>query len=341
MENYNIETIDTLVSIIIPNYNGAQFIEQTINSVKNQTFKNWEIIIVDDGSTDNSYSIIKKYLCNNIKFYVRPDTILKGGNSCRNLGLKYAIGKYVIFLDSDDILAHFCIESRINYIKNHEDLDIAVFNMRNFHNNLNDGTIFTRLRTQKPFEHFLVIDNLWQTTSVLWKRDFLLSIGGFSEKYQRLQDIELTIRALLNNNIKYKLFYDSEPDSYYRTIPGGRTSNSSNKMKKGYLALIQLINEYHLNSTINSQYPNILPIITARLLFFHFLYFDFTDKTYYNNTIDKLFLLLKSDIHTLKILCFINNSNGIIKFCRHFPIKKIISFTYKNYIKYLINKHIS
>ena len=97
--------MDSLVSIIIPAYNQSSLISETLNSVLNQTYINWECIIVDDGSTDNTTEIVKKYTVGDSRFKLknRPQKKLKGANACRNYGFKLSKGEYVLFLDSDDI----------------------------------------------------------------------------------------------------------------------------------------------------------------------------------------------------------------------------------------------
>ena len=90
-----------LFSIIIPTYNRASFIEKAINSVLNQTYQNFELIIVDDGSTDNTEEVIKSIKSNKI-IYFKIENSERG--FARNYGTKHSKGDYVTFLDSDDIL---------------------------------------------------------------------------------------------------------------------------------------------------------------------------------------------------------------------------------------------
>jgi glycosyltransferase involved in cell wall biosynthesis len=91
-----------LISIILPTYNRIRFIPQAIESVLKQTYTNWELIIIDDGSTDGTERIVNEYLNENsrIRYYRQPK---KGASAARNFGLNIAKGSYVTFLDSDDI----------------------------------------------------------------------------------------------------------------------------------------------------------------------------------------------------------------------------------------------
>ena len=105
--------IKELVSIIIPSFNSETYISETIDSILNQTYPYWEAIVVDDGSSDETCSIVKRYSQNDkrIQLFLRVSTA-KGASVCRNIGIEKAIGKYIIFLDSDDLLAPFCLKER-------------------------------------------------------------------------------------------------------------------------------------------------------------------------------------------------------------------------------------
>lgn len=94
-----------LVSIIMPTYNSERFVIESINSVKKQTYANWELIIVDDCSTDNTVSIIQEFIKNNPKLNINIFTLSEnsGAAIARNTALQKAKGKFVAFLDSDDI----------------------------------------------------------------------------------------------------------------------------------------------------------------------------------------------------------------------------------------------
>jgi len=110
--------MEKLVSIITPNYNSSKFLTDTINSVINQTYKNWEMLIVDDCSTDDSVTIIKKYIKQDNRIRLLNLKTNAGPAMARNLGIENAKGKYLAFLDADDLwFPNFLKKSLIN-IKN-------------------------------------------------------------------------------------------------------------------------------------------------------------------------------------------------------------------------------
>lgn len=109
--------MEDLVSIIMPTYNCAKYIGEAINSVLSQTYKNWELIIVDDCSIDNTEEVVKKYLekDNRIKYFKL--SVNSGPAVARNVALEKASGKYIAFLDSDDLWMEEKLEKQISFMK--------------------------------------------------------------------------------------------------------------------------------------------------------------------------------------------------------------------------------
>ncbi|MGB3902114.1 MAG: glycosyltransferase family A protein, partial [Bacteroidales bacterium] len=99
-----------LVSIIIPVYNGEKYISDTIQSVIDQTYKNWELIIVDDGSTDNTAEIVKQFNDSRISYIKKNNT---GVSDTRNVGAMISKGEILCFLDADDIWLPENLEKKV------------------------------------------------------------------------------------------------------------------------------------------------------------------------------------------------------------------------------------
>ena len=106
------------VSVMIPTYNYGKYIEKAIDSVLAQTCKDFEIIVVDDGSTDNTREIIEAKYKNVVRYFYQGN---KGAPVARNFGLRKAEGEFVVFLDADDWLMPEALLSRLGYLKNHSD----------------------------------------------------------------------------------------------------------------------------------------------------------------------------------------------------------------------------
>lgn len=108
---------DSLVSIIMPAYNSEKYIKESIESVKNQTYTNWELVIVNDCSNDNTENIIKEYAEKDKRIKLYTNVVNQGVVKSRNLSLKKAKGEFIAFLDSDDIWSRLKLEKQINYMK--------------------------------------------------------------------------------------------------------------------------------------------------------------------------------------------------------------------------------
>lgn len=108
--------IAELISIITPCYNSNDFISETIDSVINQSYKNWELLIIDDCSTDNSVEIIQKYLEKDSRIKLFINNKNSGAAVSRNLGLLKSSGRFISFIDSDDLWEPLKLEIQINFM---------------------------------------------------------------------------------------------------------------------------------------------------------------------------------------------------------------------------------
>ena len=117
------------VSVVVPIYNTGKYLEKCINSIRNQTYKNLEIILIDDGSTDDSKIICEKYskVDSRIKFFSKENS---GVSSTRNVGIDIATGQYILFVDSDDFIEIEMIEIMLDDIKNYN-AEFSVCEYRN------------------------------------------------------------------------------------------------------------------------------------------------------------------------------------------------------------------
>ena len=122
-----------MVSIIIPFYNRKEYVRVMVDSIIAQKYKDWELIMVDDGSSDGSFEMLEEYhkIDSRILLFHR-DSNLKGANVCRNIGLRVSHGEYVIFLDSDDWIPDYCLENRVMFMEKNRNLDFNPCVNRNF-----------------------------------------------------------------------------------------------------------------------------------------------------------------------------------------------------------------
>lgn len=183
------------VSIIIPVYNKERFVERCLNSIVNQIDKNAQVIIVNDGSTDNSNTICKKYIKeNNWELYSIPHS---GVSAARNYGLKKVKSDYVTFLDSDDTLTTDAIEKMNSMVKDDE-FNIIQFGM----NQINGGVCHTYKMAERGDYKMPESIRYWQfVTNKLFKMSFLKEHKiKFNEDLEFGEDEMFVVDAFLANN---------------------------------------------------------------------------------------------------------------------------------------------
>ena len=194
-----------LVSILTPAYNAGQFISYAIDSVINQSYQKWELLVIDDGSTDNTGEIVNGFQKTEkrIKYLKQQNS---GTGAARNLGLRHASGELVGFLDSDDVWLPNKLEVQVSAIldkKGHLVLSAGYF------------TGDLKSKWEVPVQGFLNKDclprllgfNFVPLLSVVIRKDILLSLGGFSDSRElwEVADYDLWIRFFYNNYSGFSL----------------------------------------------------------------------------------------------------------------------------------------
>jgi glycosyltransferase involved in cell wall biosynthesis len=213
------------ISIVIPNYNRGDMLSETLESVLKQNYSNWEAIVIDDGSTDNSINIGIKYSSGDSRIiFLQRNREPRGAPVCRNIGTEKSHGDYIIFLDSDDLMAEYCLRQRVDSIKKDPDKDFWVFPMLVFSGEPSEAKNVWNIETaQSDISRFLSLDAVWQTSGPIWKKSALNRIGGFTENLVCWQDVDIHLKAL-GNNLKYSKYYSLQPDIYYRQHKEGSIS---------------------------------------------------------------------------------------------------------------------
>ena len=175
------------ISVIIPVYNREKYVEKCLKSLANQTMQDFEVIVVNDGSTDNSKEIIQKTIESKILkniVYLEKDN--GGLSDARNYGIKYAKGKYIAFLDSDDYLDSKLFAELEKYIN--QEIDLIKFKMKTVNQNGDilekiDGPVFEKCTGEEAFAHLVSKDTCLEVACIyLYKRDFFIN-KGFKYEY--------------------------------------------------------------------------------------------------------------------------------------------------------------
>ncbi|MFA4867304.1 MAG: glycosyltransferase family 2 protein [Pedobacter sp.] len=198
-----------IISIIIPTYNYGHLIAETLSCLQNQQYANWEAIIIDDGSTDNTSIVVSKFVQEDSRFiYLRQ--VNSGVSVARNTGLKHIRGKYVQFLDADDLVSTAKIHIQVDFLENHPNADLVNVRTRYFHTDHPD-ILFTDLslsntstRKEVKGQGFELVLKLVKNNPIViqnpvFKREILNTIEGFVEHMDYLEDWDLWFRCAINN----------------------------------------------------------------------------------------------------------------------------------------------
>jgi hypothetical protein len=211
-----------LVSVIIPTKNRCLLLDETLESLSRQTFSSWEALIVDDGSTDGTLEFVSRLSEKDSRFrYLARLGTSTGASACRNLGINHALGEYVIFLDSDDLLSSECLRGRVDVMREGS-WDYAVFLTQVFHHQPGDDQrLWNDFNGGDDLDRFLAHDMPWHTSGPIWNREALARIGPWDQNCITGQDWEFHVRALASG-LRYTKV--SLVDSFWRESRPGAIS---------------------------------------------------------------------------------------------------------------------
>jgi len=205
------------ISVIIPNFNRGDLLKETLESLVMQDFQDWEAIIVDDGSGDESEQTANSFIQKDPRFsFHKRECLPSGAPVCRNIGIRMAKGSFLMFLDSDDLLRPFALSQRAEMTLMKPGFDFWVFPMLMFRDDPKNAKFFWNIDNGKPdLNRFLVLDAPWQTSGPLWRKEAVLKINGFTEGLACWQDVDFHLKALIAG-LKGIKRYDLKPDVLYR-----------------------------------------------------------------------------------------------------------------------------
>lgn len=203
------------VSVVLPTYNRADVLSRAIKSVLNQTLSDIELIIVDDASDDHTYDVVQSFDDERIMYEKHAQN--KGGGAARNTGISASRGKYIAFLDDDDVWYQEKLRIQLDslenkpdgYIVNYCEADIVSEGLTGFIRSYIGSKLSTR-NVKKEGGEELIDDILLRkwfgpsgSSTLLMKRETLEQISGFDESFDRHQDVELLIRLLNNGKLAH------------------------------------------------------------------------------------------------------------------------------------------
>jgi glycosyltransferase involved in cell wall biosynthesis len=249
---------EPLVSVIIPTYNSEKYIEETLKSVLNQTYKNFEILIIDDGSSDSTNTIVEQYIKKDKRIFSYK--VDRAGNPSipRNYGIKQAKGEYIAFIDSDDLWVKNKLEVQMKHYLSNPNYAF-VYSMSFTFGDVNFFSPFFEVlpllnRAVRNKNDLLSIGNSVPCSTVLTKTSLLKKVGGFDEDINlRAEDYDLWIRLSEFGSI----CFIPRIQTYYRVHSSQLSSDWETKRKR----LEYLAKKRNLNLPGYKFYRNRGPII--------------------------------------------------------------------------------
>ncbi|MBD5545732.1 MAG: glycosyltransferase [Lachnospiraceae bacterium] len=202
------------VSVVIPTYNRSTLIERSINSVLQQTYENLEIIVVDDGSTDDTEAVVNSISDSRIRYIKLP--VNSGAANARNVGVDYATGSLIAFQDSDDYWRPQKLEKQMAYWREHPEFQMIYCQYNYFRQNRAPVKVpddeLGGAREGEIFE-YLLVQNVIGTPTMLINRECFFACGGFDVTFDSIEDWEFVIRF----SKKYLIGYVNEVlvDAYF------------------------------------------------------------------------------------------------------------------------------
>ena len=213
------------VSVIIPHYNRSKLLAETVESVLKSSEPDFEVIIVDDGSDSDEWAAVQEFTSDKVRVVRRTDGP-KGPSRCRNLGAQESAAELLIFLDSDDVMAPWCLSARLAASNRDQDKDLWIFPVLLFNTRPGDLDVLWNLMESETdsSKRFLLSDPPWHTSSPLWRKAAFSSIGGFNEHVIYGDDADLHYRAL-RTNLRMAAC-TGLPDIFVRRSSASRITNS-------------------------------------------------------------------------------------------------------------------
>jgi glycosyltransferase involved in cell wall biosynthesis len=251
------------VSVIVPAFNAEQYIEECINSVIAQTYQNIEIIVINDGSIDQTRHKVEQLHNDKIRLFNINNS---GAAGARNYGIEQAKGEWIAFLDADDIWLPEKLETQLQYCKGANWSHTDFFYTGYVYEDKTLGSSLTKKYGGNIFEALLQ-DNFVGTSDVIVKKAIVQKLGGFDPQYRYLEDWDLWLKIAADHEI----CYCDKPLSLYRTHAGS-VSRAARKTLPYHVRLIEnvfssggigeqylylrnraLFNSYSVNSYISEQ----------------------------------------------------------------------------------------
>ena len=296
------------VSILIPCYNSEEFVAETLECCLRQTYPNIEVILVDDGSTDNSYKIAMQYESNKIKVYQQPNS---GACVARNMAFEKSTGDYIMYLDADDLINDTYVEILVKGIADKGENSIATGQWDRFRKDITEST-FPDLYVYKDYNQaFDLLIDMWQTgemlacTSYLVPRHLVEEVGGWDVNVLKNQDGEFFARVLIAAG---NVIHVPDAKFFYRTGDYLTVSKASSENKVA--SMLETFVSYKHNALAHEDSKRVREALSINFTLFMYLY---------GNQYPALYDRAKIEVKSLGVGYILKNEPArVIRICKWF-----------------------
>jgi teichuronic acid biosynthesis glycosyltransferase TuaG len=245
---------EPLVSVIIPLYNAEKYIKETIESVINQTYQNWELIVVDDRSTDSSRDVVNKLAKKDHRIkLIESETNFGGPARPRNIGIDNAKGEYIAFLDADDVWLEQKLEKQINFFQQNKDSDICHTLANVIDENsivqevFNNQKVYRKLKSFISQKNILFYTNNININSVMMRANTSLKF----DEDQNLVALEDWKYWIDSQKLDKEIVLINETLLKYRVH---QSSISNRASDKGYRKALYMLSKIFLDKNISGRH---------------------------------------------------------------------------------------
>ena len=276
------------ISVVIPLYNKQNCIRETLNSVFNQSYTDFEVLVVDDGSTDDSLEVVKEFSDKRLRIIEKPNS---GVSATRNVGIAAASNDWIAFLDADDVWTSFHLETLVKLHDRFPNAEVLCSNYEKFSSNENYVDKLEKI--EQKMNCFIVEDYyerllsgkhvIWSSTAVV-RKDCFEKVGGFNERLIKGEDLELWGRLFESFTMVQTEFVTA----FYRLDPTDGNATKKVSLVKKYAVY------YYKPQLWKSSYKSMFECKVIYNYLKHFLV--------YRQPKNFLLLLFKQNIRLLRIL---------------------------------------
>lgn len=329
------------LAVVIPSWNCSTDIRVMLDSILANSFSDFRVFVVDDHSTDNSVAVINEYasIDHRIKLIVR-DRLPKGAQTCRNIGFEQTKdAEYVVWFDSDDVVAPYCFEQRVNYMDCHPELDFGIFPAKSFVKDIWDeelsnysyGVRYMNDSLQAMLNLTLPMvgwTNIYRRCSIVEKA------LTWDERILSMQDSDFNIACLISGlKHNYAIEEGAKVDYFYRIIMNRNNIASKISTTPHFKSHLILLNKI-LCSLSKEQLNNYETDLKCYLYLFGCMFIN-DDKTY-----DEFLRLSFFDHYPLfkfsmKVFRAVNGNYRLARLFMLSPIPKIVSERQKSWISFM------